>query len=237
MTIANLSLNDLKNGWHSTANGFVCNYCQATWPNTAPLSQRQEHLDLVHGGNRSQLLHLQSRYNTLTSKQQDLLTAFATGIKDQALAEQLQVAPSTIRHQKFTFREKAKQAKLYLATYETVFESPTTVSANDPTIAEMQLPSEDKVAHVLKAYFDFDHEPLQLKRWPIQQSRLKIVLARIIEEFPRHRNWSKATIDQRLKSIYFDVATLRRALIQYGYLTWDQQTKRYTVSVAQGGGI
>jgi len=81
MNFTTLSLDDLKSGWHSIATGFACNYCQATWPSDSLPKQREEHLNLVHGGNRSQLVHLKSRYNTLTPKQQDLLTAFASGIK------------------------------------------------------------------------------------------------------------------------------------------------------------
>ncbi len=223
MQLNNLTLIDLKRGWHPVVTGWQCNYCQAHWPTATPTEQLSAHLTTVHGGNLSQLIHADSRYNTLTAKQQDLLTAFATGIKDQVLAEQLQVAPATIRHQKFTFREKAKQARLYLATYEQVFETAT----DEPLIDVPEQPgpiddrfmiTEDEAATTLQRYFDFEHDPLRLKRWPKKQKVILTVLTRIIEEVPLNQHFSEAAINQLLKPIYFDFVTVRRYLVDYGFL-------------------
>ena len=46
----------------------------------------------------------------------------ASGISDQEIAGKLGVTEATIRRHRFTFREKAKQAKYYLAIYEQIFE-------------------------------------------------------------------------------------------------------------------
>jgi len=232
MDLAKLTLNELQQGWHTTPQGLACNYCQAVWSNETSLDQLQNHLDLVHGGNQSQLLHLKSRYNTLTVKQQDLLTAFAAGIKDQALAEQLQVAPATVRHQKFTFREKAKQAKFYLAVYETVFKtvvrpnvpasSPTTTASTETTHA-----SEDETASALQAYFNFDQETVRLKRWPSNPKIMDIILKRILTEIPLNVRLSETTLNNYLKPIYFDYVTLRRQLIANGFLTQSADGLQY----------
>jgi hypothetical protein len=40
------------------------------------------------------------------------------GLADKEIALKMGVAQATVRHQRFVFREKAKQAKLYLAIYE-----------------------------------------------------------------------------------------------------------------------
>jgi len=233
MNLANLSLTDLKNGWHSTETGFACNYCQATWPQTSSPQQRQEHLELVHGGNRAQLLHLKSRYNTLTPKQQDLLTAFASGIKDQELADQLQVAAATIRHQKFTFREKAKQAKLYLAIYESVFAHPDSSDqlieppAQATMLDDRWLITEDEIAQTLQQYFNFDQEPIRLKRWPKKQKTIIIVLTRIITEIPIEQPLTEPEINSFLKPVYFDYVTVRRYLIDYGFLQRSTDGREY----------
>lgn len=224
MDLAKLTLEELQQGWHATSKGLACNYCQAVWPDETSTDQLQNHLDLVHGGNQSQLLHLKSRYNTLTVKQQDLLTAFATGIKDQALAEQLQVAPATIRHQRFTFREKAKQAKLYLAVYETVFESATNTPVTNEATATVdtehraQLLTEDEAAQILKDYFDFAQDPVQLKRLPQKHAALMTVLNRIVAEIPENIPLSVTALNAYLKPIYFDYHTIRRELIKYQFI-------------------
>ena len=64
------------------------------------------------------LLNTESRYNTLTQNQKTLLSRLAQGWSDQEIAKEAGVSVSTVRHQKFVFREKAKQARVYLALYE-----------------------------------------------------------------------------------------------------------------------
>ena len=73
---------------------------------------------MLHGGNLSQLISSDTKYNTLTQNQKDLITLFASGMSDKEMAKKLGVTEATIRRQRFTFREKAEQAKYYLAIYE-----------------------------------------------------------------------------------------------------------------------
>lgn len=233
MDLANLTVTDLKQGWHLASNQRACNYCNATWSLETPQTTIEDHLTIAHNRNLTQLIHLDSRYNTLTDKQQDLLSAFATGIKDQALATQLQVAAATIRHQKFTFREKAKQAKLYLAIYDLVFnQDPATDTLID--VPEQPQPlddrfmiTEDEAAKTLQHYFDFDQEPLQLKRWPKKQKTIVTILTRIIEEVPANQEFSETELTAYLKPIYFDYVTLRRYLIDYGFINRTTDGRTY----------
>ncbi|VDG19464.1 DUF2087 domain-containing protein [Lactiplantibacillus mudanjiangensis] len=228
MDLAKLSLTDLQRGWQMQANERQCNYCAANWVAETPVSEIEQHLQTVHGGNLNQLIHLNSRYNTLTAKQQDLLTAFATGIKDQDLAKQLQVAAATIRHQKFTFREKAKQAKLYLAIYEQVFGESAQQLVSDPLIDIPEQPrqpddrwliTESEAAQTLQHYFDFTTDPLRLIRLPKKQKSIIIVLTRIIDEIPVNQPLTEPALNELLKPIYFDYVTVRRYLIEYGFLS------------------
>ncbi|WEE37411.1 DUF2087 domain-containing protein [Lactiplantibacillus paraplantarum] len=233
MDLTNLTVNDLMRGWHQTTTTLNCNYCDANWAITTPVTTVEQHLTIAHGGNRSQLIHLDSRYNTLTTKQQDLLTAFATGIKDADLAKEFQLAAATIRHQKFTFREKAKQAKLYLAIYQLVFETGQTA---DDLIALPEQPgifddrfaiTEDEVTQTLKQYFDFTHEPLQLKRWPKKQKAIVTILTRVIDEIPADQPFNETELNNYLRPIYFDYTTLRRYLIDYGFLKRTVDGRQY----------
>ncbi|MGV8000544.1 DUF2087 domain-containing protein, partial [Mycobacterium kansasii] len=75
-----------------------------------------------------------------------------------------------------------------------------------------------EVAQTLKQYFDFDHEPLQLKRWPKKQKTIVMILTRIIDEIPLKQPLSEAELNTYLRPIYFDYTTLRRYLIDYGFL-------------------
>lgn len=216
MVLSALSLTDLKRGYHETTTGLQCNYCQVQWSPATAVNLIEAHLTLVHGGNLFQLLHTDNRYNSLTANQRDLLTGFSAGLKDQALAEQMQVAPATIRHQKFTFREKAKRARLYLAIYDSVFAP----AANQPVVTASQKPklSETETAAALQHYFDFSHQPAQLKQWPRKTAVRQVILDRIVTELPVDQHFSANTLDQQLSRIYFDPATLRRQLVATGLL-------------------
>lgn len=116
MDLLAMTLAELKQGWHVETDDYCCNCCNYR---CRLLSDIQQHVADQHQG--ADLVHNTTRYNTLTDKQQRLFTLFAAGKRDKEIAEELQLSPSTIRHQKFTFRERAKQAKYYLATFEKTF--------------------------------------------------------------------------------------------------------------------
>lgn len=83
-------------------------------------------MDYVNGLRKTHLRGAKARL-------QVLLSLFAMGVSDKEMAKKLGVTEATIRRQRFTFREKAKRAKLYLAIYEQVFEAkPTTDNAIIP---------------------------------------------------------------------------------------------------------
>lgn len=224
MDLTKLTLTELQRGWTVVDQQPTCLYCEHRWPAETSAATLQAHLDQVHGGPITALIDLDSRYNTLTAKQRDLLKAFATGVKDRELAEQTGVTAATIRHQKFTFREKAKQAKLYLATYQAVF------AQTDPHERLLDVPqhpqdpddrwliTEDQAAKTLQRYFDFSNDPIQLKRWPKKQKAVIVVLTRIVEEIPAHQQFTEPQINAYLRPIYFDYTMVRRFLIEYHFL-------------------
>ncbi|MFB9770476.1 DUF2087 domain-containing protein [Lactiplantibacillus modestisalitolerans] len=245
MDLTNYTLADLERGWHRNDSQLTCNYCQVSWPCSTEAAVMHEHLQVVHGGNLSQLIHLDDRANTLTTKQQNLLMAFATGMKDQALAQQFQVAAATIRHQKFTFREKAKRAKLFLAIYQSVTQQATTrpapttaapaptttqktqISAQPSAPAEISVnqpaastppTDETQAAQILQNYLDFSAEPVRLTKWPTEARVLTVLLHRLVVELPANQVLTAQTLRQRLSQLYFDPMTLQRALLTSGLL-------------------
>ena len=72
-----------------------------------------------HGGWFQAFLNMESRYNTLTQKPEKAAQPFgAKAGRTRRLLKEAGVSVSTVRHQKFVFREKAKQARVYLALCE-----------------------------------------------------------------------------------------------------------------------
>ncbi|MCF7522326.1 hypothetical protein L3X07_00825 [Levilactobacillus brevis] len=116
MTQIDLTLTELEQGWHQSADYFSCNYCDAhfacdqVFPVDAvfyPAERMiQHHLQTAHPDATHLLIQTNSKYNTLTAKQQDLLAAFSQGTKDAEIAKQMGVAaqPSAIKNLHFTKR-------------------------------------------------------------------------------------------------------------------------------------
>ncbi len=80
----------------------------------------QLHVDKEHGNMLDILTSYDKKYTGITENQKELLQMIHDGLSDNEIATRTGVAASTIRHQRFVFREKAKQAKLYLAVFELV---------------------------------------------------------------------------------------------------------------------
>ncbi len=233
---------EVKQGFHQQKDQLICNYCEEKFEEGQVYSfsgkfyeAKQaitEHILEAHEGNARMLREEASKYNTLTEKQKKLLQAFQSGKKDTQIATEFGLSASTVRHQKFTFREKAKQAKLYLAQYENTFRTDEKKSSffliphKAQNLDDRFMITEEESAKTLKTYFDFD-DGLVLRRWPKKQKKIIIVLNRIKEELLPHKIYTEKEITQLLSHIYFDSVTLRRYLFDYGFISRTPDGKQY----------
>jgi len=143
---------------------------------------------------------------------------------DKEIALRQKVAASTIRSIRFMFREKAKAAKLYLAVYELINEKPIPKEDKIVPIVNSALMIDDRYIttekekdNILKNSFS-SLEPLTLKVFPAKEKKKIIVLARIAEKFEKARKYDEKEVNRILKGIYDDFATVRRYLIEYGFM-------------------
>lgn len=189
-----------------------------------------------HGGVVKAYLEADKKDTGLTEKQRQLLEDMATGMSDKAIAQKNGLAPATVRHQKFTMREKAKQAKMFLAIYDKVEEA-SSKACKDKLIPPhvgakmvdaryiMTLEEEEKV---LANYFETG-QPLKLKLLPSKEKKKIAVLRRITQVFDPSKTYTELALNDLLKTIHGDVATLRRYLIQYGFLDRTKNGLEYWV--------
>lgn len=246
MDFQSLTITEMKQGYHyrKQAGDYRCNYCQQSFEieRVYRFAEKmflgkqavQWHITAEHGGNLEQLLADESKYNTLTDKQKQLLIAFQSGKKDVKIAEEMNVSHSTIRHQKFSFREKAKQAKLYLAIYENAFSSGDEdemipIHNGATMVDERYFMTIEEKEKIIKENFDSLY-PLKLKRLPKKEKKKIAVFSRIIEEFVTGRTYSEEEIKDILAGIFADYVTIRRYLIDYGYMNRTPDGKAYWVN-------
>ena len=74
-----------------------------------------------------------------------------------------------------------------------------------------------EVKKTISTYF-VSENPLVLKSFPARQKKKIIVLGVIAKQFEKDRQYSDKEVDEMLASIFEDFATIRRYLIEYGFM-------------------
>ena len=240
-----LTVKELKNGYCycEKTDDYACNLCGQRFANGEiyPLDGhlyeayraagehiRREHADYFHI-----LLSLDSKYVSFTENQRTLLTLFHAGLSDQEAAQRLSISPSTVRHQKFTFREKAKQAKMYLTLYEMAIEgSPESRDSILPVpmyakmVDDRYIVTSQERDKILATAFS-SLSPLKLIKFSSKEKKKLVILTKIAEQFAQDRKYAEKEVNQILSEIYGDYVTLRRYLIEYGFMDRTRDCKTY----------
>ncbi|MBC8062998.1 MAG: DUF2087 domain-containing protein [Clostridiaceae bacterium] len=193
------------------------------------------HIKEKHGCILETLLEFDKKYTGITDNQKKLLNDFYYGLSDNEIAKKNELSPATIRHQRFMFREKAKQAKVYLAIFELVEKSLSKegfvkVHNGATMVDERYEVTNSEQELIIKTYFD-KTDSLKLKSFPTKEKRKIVVLRKISTLFEADKKYTEIQINNILKPIYSDVATIRRYLIEYGFMERTKDCKEYWLKV------
>lgn len=177
----------------------------------------QSHIAKHHESALSCLLQLDKRWTGLTELQIRLIRLFAAGVADQDIAAELgSGSVSTVRNHRFLLREKLKQTKIFLAIGELMESQAEANAAKKPTSPAAHLDPE--TAKILATYFPQGLDgPLSIL--PTREKRRLILLRQIIARFDPDRAYSEKEVNAILEKVYSDHVTIRRLLIDYGFLT------------------
>ncbi|KIL42119.1 transcriptional regulator [Gordoniibacillus kamchatkensis] len=231
------TVEELKRGYVRVAetDSFVCLVCGRSFARGiiykdgdtfyeaekyAEVHIRKEHVSMFR-----YLLQLDKKLTGLTDLQKTLLDCFHQGLSDADIVKKLGGgSKSTIRHHRFTMREKEKQAKLYLAIMElaqtkaepsgTFINVPRTATMLDERYAITEQENED----ILLSYFKQGPDG-PLDRVPKKEKRKVAVLNHIAGKFKRGVKYSEKEVNDVLKQVHDEeYVTLRRLLIEYGFM-------------------
>lgn len=246
-----MSIEEIKNGYsyNSQADSYICNICGKGFENgeifevngryfsaekMIKIHNREDHPDML-----DTLTSNDKKYTGITENQKELLKMMHYGMTDNDIAKKTGVAPATIRHQRFVFREKAKQAKLFLSIYELALQraekGKTITDENDEIIdvhkgAKMvddrYFVTKAEEEKVLTTMFS-SLVPLKLKTFSTKEKKKIVILKKISEQFERNKRYSEKELNNIIKDIYEDFATIRRYLIEYGFMERTNDCKEY----------
>lgn len=191
------------------------------------------HVEMEHGGMLPALLQMEKRDHGLTDGQKDMIDHFVAGRTDAEIATATQLSRSTVRNYRFALRERAKQAKIFLAIWNLVdretppgerlvrFPASTTMQDDRVRITE----KENRA--IIEACFDKTRQ--RLLHFPRKQKKKAAILRHIVQRFDRDKRYSEPEVNELLKAVYADFVTIRRYLIDYGFLDREKDGSWYWV--------
>lgn len=188
-----------------------------------------EHLSSVHGSVLDYLLGLDKRLTGITDQQGELIRRFARGDEDKEIAAELGIAASTVRNHRFALRERAKQARIFLAAMDNLERNASaegrfmTIRRSATMVDERYRVTEAERAEILAKYFVGE----KLREFPIKQKRKLVVLDKIAKAFEPGRRYTEKQVNEALLEFYGDYATIRRYLVEYGFMDREPDGSAY----------
>lgn len=184
----------------------------------------QLHITWEHGSIFQFLLNMDKKYTGLTEHQKDLLTYFFQNLVDKEIAARMENGnTSTIRNQRFSFRERSKQAKIFLAIME-LLEEQTAKGERFIEIPRGAAMVDERFAitghendAILRAYFKEGTDG-PLSTFPRKEKRKIAILQQLIHRFEPTRKYTEIEVNEVLKEAFPDFVTLRRYMIEYGFM-------------------
>ena len=231
--IEQATINELKNGfmYNIQTKMFSCLFCAAQYEDGDIYSIGNRlvcaekaiimHISEKHGFVFDNLLSTDKVKTGLTDTQKDFLRNYYIGISDKEIAEKMNISASTVRFQRYNFREKVKQAKMILALYELFEEKEKRLS-----ISPMLVEENDER---LETFF-ISVSPLVLKTFNVKEKNKIFILETILQQFEKGEIYTEKEINNILKQIYDeDYVSIRRSLIDYGLMAREGGGKEYWV--------
>jgi hypothetical protein len=244
----NATVDELKNGYIKEGDTIRCLICGKVFQLGKiyrideefyePWKAAQIHIQDTHNSMLKYLLGMNGSFTGVSEVQRELLKLLAQGISDKEIANRSGVATSTIRNHRYKLREKEKQSKLYLVMMELLAENTNKkITKLDKdvicdshktatTLDDRFNATNREKRQVIKNYIN---ENGSLKSYPSKEKKKIIVLEQLARSFTIGKIYSEKEINIVLSRVYEDYVTIRRALIEYGFLSRSNDCKNYWV--------
>lgn len=244
----NATVDELKNGYIQEGDTIRCLICGKVFQLGKiyrideefyePWKAAQIHIQDIHNSMLKYLLGMNGSFTGVSEVQRELLKLLVQGISDKEIANKLGVATSTIRNHRYKLREKEKQSKLYLVMMELLAENTNKkITKLDKdvicdshktatTLDDRFNTTNREKRQVIKNYIN---ENGSLKSYPSKEKKKIIVLEQLARSFTIGKIYSEKEINIILSRVHEDYVTIRRALIEYGFLSRSDDCKNYWV--------
>lgn len=195
----------------------------------------RQHIADGHGSMFDYLIRLDKKFTGLSEHQRELLSYFYEGLSDKEIAKKIEAgSTSTIRNHRFKLREKERQAKLFLAIMNVLKNK----KENGPDhfvvfhkgakmVDERYATTNQEREKILATYFK--DGLTKLHTFPGKEKRKLIVLQHMIKRFDENKTYTEREVNEKIKEMYDDFATIRRYFIEYGFMDRSKDGSQYWV--------
>lgn len=240
----NATVSELKNGWRETLDGYLCLWCGEKFDREEIFKAGDRfyrarravalHVEQRHQGAFLALLNLDRKCTGLTPHQQELLLRFYRKESDEEIRRQMQIGSAvTVRHHRFAFRERERQAKVFLALMELLKEQGENPGAEPVDFPPGRQPFDDRYLvtreekeAILKKAFPQGLRGV-LAHFPKKEKERLVIAQKLAQHFKAGQAYPEKEIDEILKKVYSDYSLLRRYLVEYGFLERNPEGSRY----------
>lgn len=218
---------------HETAQGHV--YRSGDDLIDAELAMRR-HQAADHGSVFEALLALGKKGTGLSDIQRGMLGHLHAGLSDKEIQPLMGgISLSTIRNHRYKLREKARQAKVFLALM-TLLES----GSQDPGSRFIDIPgrkaadderfaiTQKEYRKIIKGQFPEGPDGPMI-RFPKKEKRKIAVMVHIVKRFDPAKRYTQNEVNEILATASEDYTTLCRFLVDYGFLGRTRDGSEYWV--------
>ena len=247
------SLEEMKRGYWEDMAGYGCLLCGHSLEKGIIYQEdgvlyeaekyMQVHIQKKHNSVFDYLLGLDKKMTGLSEHQKELLQLFYQGKSNAEIQNEMGIgSSSTIRHHRFVLKEKARQARVFLVLMELLKEmdkskpsssdSATTQNPAPVVVGSFRLTLEE-VDKILKRCFPEGTDG-QLKTFDLKLKSRLVVLREIAKRFGAQRIYHEKEVNEILKTVYADYVTLRRQMIEYGFMDRKSDGSEYWLKETDG---
>lgn len=240
LDIQNISVDVLEKGYELREDCYECLFCTQQYDahEVFPYEERfftaegmmKKHLEQVHRSPFHALLALDKKVTGLSDVQIDMLQYFFEGKSDQEIvAASNLTSVSTVRQHRFKLREKEKQAKIFIALMQ-LMKNPEhyAIHKGARQVDERYGIEENEREKVLATYFKNGLDG-EIDTIPSKEKKKLILLQHILKRFEMGKHYAEKEVNEILKTVHADFVSLRRHLIEYGFMERSNDGSQYWV--------
>ena len=242
-------LDEILKGYYESDKSYNCVVCNKSFNKRQiysiqdnlydALGAIEHHFKEQHGNMAEYLLNQELNVTGLSDIQRKLLGLLLEKKSDKEIGKELGVAQSTVRNHRFKLREREKQAKMFLALMNSLEEETNKPIEKSDAGKLEEVPSSATMVDYRYNFTDKEYEKTiaaymdkngALKQFPSKAKKKIIILSEIIKNFKVDIEYSESEVNRTLKRIYEeDYVSIRRALIEYGFMDRSDDCSVYRV--------